>query len=177
MVIRLKLKSPDLFLRTYKTTIQRRNALGVALLTLVCICFNLFIFGCSGSFLLLRLSLVVAGGGYSQLGAQALVVVVSLIEERRLQVCGLQRLLRVGSVVAARGLQSTSLVGLVALQHVGSSWTQDQTASPALEGRVLSTVPPVHSIYVLNKNKKSIQKGANLILLYSRNQYNIVNQL
>ena len=53
MVIRLKLKSPDLFLRTYKTTIQRRNALGVALLTLVCICFNLFIFGCSGSLLLL----------------------------------------------------------------------------------------------------------------------------
>ena len=90
MVIRLKLKSPDLFLRTYKTTIQRRKALGVALLTLVCICFNLFIFGCSGSLLLLRLSLVVAGGGYSQLGAQVLVVVVSLTEEHRLQVCGLR---------------------------------------------------------------------------------------
>ena len=32
--------------------------------------------------------------------------------------------------------------GLVALQHVGSSWTRDEPQSPALAGRFFTTEPP-----------------------------------
>ena len=133
MVIRLKLKSPDLFLRTYKTTIQRRNALGVALLTLVCICFNLFIFGCSGSLLLLRLSLVVAGGGYSLSWRQG-------FSSQWLLLWSTWALGHAG--VSSRGTWA---------QLLRSMWDlpgpEIRPVSPSLAGRFLTTGPPGKSLY------------------------------
>ena len=51
------------------------------------------------------------------------------------------------SVVVAGGLRgqlsSCGAMGLVALRHVGSSWTRDQTCvCPALAGRFSTTRPP-----------------------------------
>ena len=47
--------------------------------------FNLFIFGCAGSSLMLRLSLVVASRGYSLVAVHGLLIVVAfLVAEHRL---------------------------------------------------------------------------------------------
>ena len=65
-----------------------------------------------------------------------LITMTSLVVEHKLQVCGLQQLWYVGSVVVAVGFQQLWLggsraqsqqlwrTGLVAPQHVGSSWAR-----------------------------------------------------
>ena len=42
-------------------------------------------------------------------------------------------------------VQSLWCTGLVALRHVGSSWTRDRTHVPALAGKFLTTGPPGES--------------------------------
>ena len=55
----------------------------------------------------------------------------------------LQELLLLQSMRSqARGLLQLRVMGLVALWQVGSSWIGDQTLSPALAGRFLTTEPP-----------------------------------
>ena len=115
------------------------------------------------------LSLVAASGGYSSLRCTGffLIAVASLVVEHRLQAHGLQQLQHVGSVVAARGPQSTrasvvvahglSCCGSWALERRLSScgaraqllrgmWDLPgpglQPVSPALAGGFLTTAPP-----------------------------------
>ena len=45
----------------------------------------------------------------------------------------------------ACGVQQLGCTGLVALLHVGSSWTRDRTHVPALAGEFLPTEPPGQS--------------------------------
>ena len=179
MVIPLKFKSPDLFLRTYKTTIQQRKALGAALLTRVCICFNSFIFGCS-------LWVFVATQAFSSYGKWGLLLVgctgFSLWWFLLLRSTGSRS---VGFSTCCLWAQQLQLMGSRALaQQAWLLCSMQDPPGPRIkphplhwqaEPYLLYHQYTVHSIYVLNKI--SIQKGANLILLYSRNQYNIVNQL
>ena len=71
-----------------------------------------------------------------------LIVVASLVVEHGLQARGLQKLWCADSVVVARGPQSTGSVvvahGLVALRHVGSSRTRDQTRVPYIGRWILN---------------------------------------
>ena len=54
-----------------------------------------------------------------------------------------QQLLHVGSGIVVPGLESADSViwcmGLTAPRHVASSWSRDQTLSPALAGRFVAT--------------------------------------
>ena len=82
-----------------------------------------------------------------------LTVVASLVVEHRLQACGLQQLWHLGSVVVARGLQSTvSVVAVYGLSSFGaraqllrSMWDLPgpglEPMSPVLAGGFLTTVP------------------------------------
>ena len=79
------------------------------------------------------LSLAVVSRVYSSCGAQA-----SHVAEHRLQGSWAQQLHHSGSGAQTQQLWCT---GLVALQHVGSSRTRDQTHVPALQGGLLVTVP------------------------------------
>ena len=57
-------------------------------------------------------------------------------------------------VAAACGHISSSPLGLVAVRHVGSPWTRDQTHVPFMAGGFLSTVPPGKSTPFLKGKKK-----------------------
>ena len=54
-------------------------------------------------------------------------------------------------------------MGLVALQHVDSSWTRDRTGVPALAGGFLSTVPGKSYIHfmsdIINLNSLICKSG------------------
>ena len=107
----------------------------------------LFIFGCVGSSLLRRgfLQLWRAGAtlrrgarashfsGFSCCGAQALGTRASVVVVR-----GLQWLWLEGFRAQAQWLWRT---GLVALRHVGSSWTRDQTHVPCIGRQILNHCP------------------------------------
>ena len=122
-----------------------------------------FIFGCVGSSLLCRLSLVVERGGYSSLWCTGFSLQWLLLSQSTgprwegFSSCstqaqqfphagprarGLQQLWHMGSVVVAHGLQSAGSVvwhtGLVAPQHVESSWTRDRTHFPCIGRRILN---------------------------------------
>ena len=105
---------------------------------------NLFLF-------LAALSLHCCGWAFSSRGereilfiavCRLLIAVSSLVAEHGLQVCGLQQLWHVGSVVVAHGLQSAGSVvvahGLVAPRHVGSSRTRARTHVPCIGRRILN---------------------------------------
>ena len=71
-----------------------------------------------------------------------LIAVASFVADYRLQTQGLQELWFVSSVVVAPGsrVQAQQLwhTGLVALPHVGSSWTRDQTRVPYISIQILN---------------------------------------
>ena len=81
------------------------------------------------------LSLVMATGGYSSLQCTDfslwwLLLLWSTVSRwAGFSSCGTQA-------------QQLWYLGLVALQHGGSSWTRDRTCAPALAGGFLTTVPP-----------------------------------
>ena len=87
----------------------------------------------------------------------------------------LQCLLLLGSTSSrAHGLQQLWLTSFVSLRHVESSWTGDQTLSPELAGRFLTTGPPGKSstvcriikvIYVHYRNYVNTKKDKNVYLL------------
>ena len=87
----------------------------------------LFIFGCAGSLLLLRLFSSCSEWGF-------LIAVASLVAEHRLQAHRLQQLRLMGSRDWAQQLR---VRGLVAPWHVGSSWTRDGTHVPCIGRRIL----------------------------------------
>ena len=89
-----------------------------------------------------RLSLAVESRGYSVVVMPRLLIVVVSVVEHRLQAHG-QQLQHVGPREWAQQLWC---MGLVALQHVKSSLTRDQTRAPVLAVRIPSTVPPGKSI-------------------------------
>ena len=64
-----------------------------------------------------------------------LIAVASLVAELGLQACGFQQLWLAGSRAHA---QSLWLTGLVAPQHVGSSWTRAQSRVPCISRRILN---------------------------------------
>ena len=73
-------------------------------------------------------SLVVASGGYSLVAVLGLLTAVSsLVAEHRLQAHGLSQLQHV-----------SSLAVLVALRHMGSSWTRDRTHVPCIGRWILN---------------------------------------
>ena len=96
-------------------------------------------------------SLVVASGGYSLVVVcRLLTAAASLPVEHGLQVCGLQQLWLPGSRAQAQYLWS---MGLVAAQHVGSSWTKGiKPVSPALAGGFFTTEPPGKPSFSLKKH-------------------------
>ena len=109
---------------------------------LVSLC--LFIFGCPGSLLLLE--------GFLQLQRMRDALCCSAWDSH----CG-------GFSLPEHGLQSTQALAaahsrvctqqlwcmnLVALMHVGSSWTRDQTHTPALSGEFSTMRQPGKSVYL-----------------------------
>ena len=98
--------------------------------------FYLFMFGCTGSLLLLLWS-------YSLAAAHGLLTVVaSPVAEHGFWGGGLQLLQHLGSVVAAysssrRGFQQSWHTHLADPWHVGSSWSRNQTLVPCI-GRWIS---------------------------------------
>ena len=94
--------------------------------------FYLFNFGCTEFVAVCGLSRVAASRGYPSCGEQA-----SLVAEHGLQACGLQKLW---------------CTGLVALQHVGSSWTRNQTLVCCISGQILNHWPSREVRYCTDLN-------------------------
>ena len=110
--------------------------------------FIYFIFGCVGSFLLhAGFSLVAASGGYSLLqcagfSLQWLLLLWSTGSRHvGFSRCGMQaqQLWLLGSRAQAQQLWH---MGLVALRHVGSSWTRGRTGAPCIGRQILNHCAP-----------------------------------
>ena len=92
-----------------------------------------------------------------------LLLATALVAEHGLQAHRLQQLRCVGSVVLALGLHSAGSVvvthGLVALQHVGSSWTRDQTGVLCIAGGILNhwATREALGVFFFSKDKAFLQ--------------------